>query len=230
MKKLKELDSRKINGKTRKFSLYICTKCGLTKESRSDAKHTTELCRVCSNTTHGEEHTKLYSIWLNMRSRCYNTNNTRYQSYGGRGIKVCKKWEKFEEFSEWAKTNGYVEINNRKNELTTLDRIDNDKGYSPNNCRWVPQKEQMKNRQLLQKNNKSGYRGVHIKENKYQAIITVGSKRLYSPRFKEAKEAALWREARIYFYGLSLQKNWANLKELPNDASIEDIEQILKEL
>ena len=82
--------------------------------------------------------TRLQSIWTNMKDRCNNTNNPSYHRYGGRGITYCTSWEKFTPFKEWALSNGY-------NESLTLERVDNDKGYSPQNCKWVTRKEQSRN-------------------------------------------------------------------------------------
>lgn len=83
--------------------------------------------------------TRLYTAWLNMRNRCNNKNCHNYKDYGGRGISVASEWDSFEKFDEWSFKNGY-------NDTLTLDRIDNEKGYSPDNCRWVSVKVQANNR------------------------------------------------------------------------------------
>lgn len=84
-------------------------------------------------------HSRLYNIWHGMKQRCKNTNNGAYKDYGGRGIEICVEWDiSFETFEKWAIDNGY-------NDDLTLDRKDNSKGYSPENCRWVTRKRQSNN-------------------------------------------------------------------------------------
>ena len=83
---------------------------------------------------------RLNGIWYGMKQRCYNPKHPHYHNYGGKGIKVCKAWaESYLNFAKWALKNGYQDG-------LTIDRLDNDKGYFPANCRWVTYLEQGKNR------------------------------------------------------------------------------------
>jgi len=90
--------------------------------------------------THHLSGTRLYSIWNAMKNRCYLKTHSAYSYYGGRGITVCDEWKTdFESFYKWAINNGY-------SESLTIDRVDNNKSYCPDNCRWVPQEVQVNNR------------------------------------------------------------------------------------
>lgn len=97
------------------------------------------------STKHSKARTRLYRVWANMIQRCYDPKHTHYHRYGGRGITVCDEWrDDFQAFYDWAMANGYDE--NAPKGKCTIDRIDNDKGYSPDNCRWVDMKIQRHNR------------------------------------------------------------------------------------
>lgn len=90
--------------------------------------------------THGLIKTRIYSIWNRMKQRCTNPNNSAYKNYGGRGITICQEWiDDFLNFYNWAIANGY------RDDLS-IDRINNNKGYYPENCKWATKKQQARNR------------------------------------------------------------------------------------
>ena len=89
-----------------------------------------------------KERKRLKSIYNGMRLRCYNKNSVNYKYYGGKGVTICDEWLlSFENFFDWAINNGY-------NENLTIDRIDSEKEYSPDNCKWSTKKEQAYNRSI----------------------------------------------------------------------------------
>ena len=94
-----------------------------------------------TKTTHGMSNTRLYGCYKNMLSRCYRKKDIHYNAYGGRGITVCDEWKNDSyAFIEWALNNGYSDD-------LTIERIDVNKGYRPENCTWIPMSEQYKNKQ-----------------------------------------------------------------------------------
>lgn len=92
--------------------------------------------------SHGLAHTRLYRIYHNMKNRCCNPNVPCYKHYGGRGINVCKEWtNSFVAFYEWSVANGY-------DDSLTIDRIDVNRDYCPQNCRWVSRSVQSRNKRF----------------------------------------------------------------------------------
>lgn len=153
---------------------------------------------------HGYRHHKLYSVWCAIKQRCYNSNNKHYANYGGRGIQMCDEWVYSAAwFIRWALDNGY-------REGLDIDRIDNNKGYSPENCRFTTRIENIKNTRLLGKNNTSGYRGVtyYERDDSWTARVSVNNRIKFLGRFKNRVDAAVVRDSYVIAHNLGLPLNF----------------------
>jgi hypothetical protein len=98
--------------------------------------------------THGMRYTKEYCAWIHMKQRCLNPKHKRYADYGGRGITICERWMNFENF--------FSDMGFAPNRKLSLERIRNDEGYKPDNCKWATAKEQVANRRGIIKHEYSG--------------------------------------------------------------------------
>jgi hypothetical protein len=192
---LKELEPRKREGTTdKRQALFLC-QCG--KEFITDPNYVktnhTKSCgcyrqkRVIEVIQkHNGKGTRLYSIWRGMRSRCRYKSTDFYEIYGGRGIKVCDEWqESFIPFQKWALDNGYTDT-------LQIDRIDSDGDYTPENCRWVTNAENMQNTRLIRVNNKTGFRGIKPTKNvcKYETGLKMNRVSYYLGTYTTPQEAA----------------------------------------
>lgn len=136
------------SGRVRKMFICKC-KCGVVKSYREDALKHLSSCGCLRNkdnalrqTKHSEARSRLYNIYYSMRNRCLMPKCSEYNRYGGRGITICKEWlEDNTKFFEWAKQNGYSE---NESDLS-LERIDVNGNYCPENCKWIKIKEQYNN-------------------------------------------------------------------------------------
>ena len=177
-----------------RYGIYKCGFCGT--EFRANTQNilrgVVKSCRCYqkrrvseANKTHGLKSTKLYDIWGNIKGRVLNPKNKRYTDYGGRGITICEEWLDIHNFYDWAMSNGYSD------ELS-IDRIDNDGNYCPENCRWVNSSIQNRNKRIS-KNNTSGYKGVSYNKSrgKYIAKIYVNKKNIHLGYFQTAVEGAI---------------------------------------
>jgi hypothetical protein len=173
-----------------RFGLFKC-RCENNFEAQMNniKKGSTTSCGCFSkerHTKHGMSSHRLYRIICGIIQRCVNQNHKHFINYGGRGITVYDEWTNNKQsFFNWALANGY------KDGLS-IDRIDNDSGYSPENCRWVTTNVQARNTRLLRANNTSGYRGVtwHKKSNKWVAQISINGNAINLGYFNSKIEAA----------------------------------------
>lgn len=144
-----------------------------------------------------KNHRRIYKIWQGLRQRCNNPNDKSYKAYGGRGIKVCEEWDKDSAaFVRWALENGYADN-------LSIDRIDVDGDYCPENCHWATPTEQSRNKRV-QKSSKTGINGVHYEpeRHKYRAVIYIANKRIDLGRYETIEQAAEERrKAELKYWG-----------------------------
>ena len=169
---------------SKKLGLYNCF-CGNTfSASIYDVNHGKINSCGCLRSFHNIGKHPLYSIWYDMIRRCYDPSRKDYKHYGGRGIDVSEEWWHAGNF---IKTMGQSYINGY-----TLDRINVDKGYSKQNCRWATKSTQARNTVRLRSDNSSGFRGVrkHSKNNSWVATVTINNKQHYLGSYTDPKDAA----------------------------------------
>jgi hypothetical protein len=136
-----------------------------------------------------------------MIQRCNNQKHKYYNDYGARGITVCDEW---------------LDINNFINDMfpsyqegLSIDRIDNNKGYSKDNCRWTTKSIQARNTRVLQKNNTTGYRGVVYYGNKFKTIIGINSQSIKIGIFNTSLEAAKAYDNYVILHNLEHTRNFS---------------------
>ena len=172
-----------------RYGLYRCGYCGTEFKIRTSSikSGATRSCGCVKGVNHGLSNHRLYSIWANVRERCYTPSHSYYYIYGGRGITVCEEWKD-------TPTQFIEDMYPSFVEGLTLDRIDNDKGYSKENCRWATASEQAINRGI-KKNNTSGFNGVsyHKGMQRFTSSICINYKQIHIGYYDSAVEAAIAR-------------------------------------
>ena len=196
-KLIKELGMRfptELSKQRSRYGLYECQYCGRQWEVvvHSVERGGTKSCGCLKGEGHGLSGHKLYGTWKQMVQRCTNPKHKNYGDYGGRGIIICEEWLDIKKFIAWA------ESTHPNIEGYTLDRIDNAKGYNPDNCRWADRTTQAVNRRI-QKSNKSGYVGViwHIRDKRWVAKIRHKDKTKWIGQFISIEDAILARNEYI---------------------------------
>jgi hypothetical protein len=195
--------------KTTKFAVFTCD-CGCRFISRY-ISYKLPKCPECTkpkkpNVIYKKKNSRLSNgfsghplsyTWNCMKYRCYNKTRSNYHNYGGRGITVCDEWlNSFDVFFSWAIKAGWKQG-------LYIDRIDNNKGYCPENCRFVSSKISCRNKGKMS-NNKSGYSGVFLdkKNKKWRSIIFVDGNNISIGGFNSAYDAAKARDEFIIEYQL----------------------------
>ncbi len=184
------------------YGLFQCQYCGKEFEALlSNVKRGRTKSCGCNTreaqSTHGMGQNKFYKTWHNMIQRCTNPNHKAYKDYGARGITVCEEWVDVATFIAWA------ESTHPNTEGMSLDRIDNDKGYSPENCRWADASTQALNRRKM-RTNTSGFVGVYsgVSKDGWYAKVGSNNKLINIGSFKTKEEATQARDNYIIENGL----------------------------
>lgn len=197
---IKQELNRKSEGGYR-MVLAKCTKCGSEHElvyENISTQNKGQRCHNCPNkpkTYRGKplqtkEHKKLKIKHKNMKQRCFNTEHKDYHRYGGRGIKICDEWLLCRNFVEWG-------LNNEYQIGLEIDRIDNNKNYSPDNCRWVTKKQNSRNTRTVKLNEKDVW---EIRYGKHKDISIRDVSKIYN-----CSEGAISSVRRL--------KSWVDIKE-----------------
>lgn len=188
-------------GKDRR--VFVRCECGNTKDillgSLRNGDSTSCGCYLQEVITkHGDASSRLYKIYKGMLNRCLLPTMTSFHNYGGRGITVCPEWRSsYAAFREWAHSSGY-------DDTLSIDRINVNGNYEPNNCRWIPVGNQQRNKQAI-KNTSSNYVGVSLckQTGKWIAMIKVCGKQKNLGRYPTEIEAAKARDQYIVDHSLN---------------------------
>lgn len=140
--------------------------------------------KLHKNTKHGLSRHRLYGTWIMMLKRCYDKNHKSYSTYGGNNIKVCNEWHNVKNFIE--------DMYPTFQDGLTLDRIESNKSYSKDNCRWSSDAVQSRNIKQIRTNNTTGYKGVFWAKNnnKWMSSIKIDRKNKHIGYFNTKEEAA----------------------------------------
>lgn len=198
-----------MSGSNRKYHYYECLcECGRHTVVPLTSLKTgnTKTCGHCTSSGASRKYgNKLYTSYMDMRYRCYKKNNCNYKHYGARGIQVCNEWldpdNGFENYAKWSLSNGF-------SDNTSIDRINNDGNYEPQNCRWVSKRIQNINKRPTYKNT-SGYVGIrrHSSGKGWYGSVKINNKDYYTGYSENILDAVKSRNKYIIEHGLSNHLN-----------------------
>lgn len=134
---------------------------------------------------HGKSDTRLYYTWKAMKKRCLNKSDPNFKNYGGRGICLALEWMKFVPFYNWAIVSGY-------SPNLSIDRIDNNKGYSPDNCRWASKREQSINKRTT-----TSHHNIEKRGGSYRVRFEIDGNVIFLGSFNNLKSAIYVRDSYI---------------------------------
>lgn len=174
--------------------------------------------------SHRMSKTRMYRLWKSMRTRCNNPNSISYKNYGGRGIKICDEWNDFEKFYMWAVNNGYSDD-------LTIERINCNGMYEPNNCKWIPRNEQALNRRNTLR---LMYNGEEITPVKLSRITGISINTIYCAHkergiidfsnYKPRRGVDKYITKRPYSYEVTIKKkHYGNFKTLEEAKRCRDL-------
>jgi len=139
MKLIKKTGLKKIINSYSYCGMFVCTFCSSEVEKTISNGKKSKSCGCRKGSiTHGLSKTRIYSVWRDIKRRCYDPSVKAYKNYGERGIQVCDEWMNFIVFYKWCLSNGY-------DGKLEIDRIDNNKNYNPENCRFVTKTINLRN-------------------------------------------------------------------------------------
>ena len=191
-----------------RYGLFLCPTCEQSFKShcKADMMCKSHQCRACfikQNTFHGNKHSRLYSIWEGIKNRCLNKRGVAYKNYGAADRGLAQEWNSYISFRYWSLSNGYQAH-------LTIDRINNNKGYSSSNCRWVSKTIQSRNTKKIMVTNTSGYRGVSpvFNSKRWTANIGINNKQIRLGTSCNKRIAAHLYDRFILIFNLEHTKNF----------------------
>lgn len=156
------------------------------------------IARIPHNKTHGLSNTPEFYVWQSMQARCYRRSDRGYKNYGGRGIRVCDRWLGIDGFRNFLE-----DVGNRPSPEYSIDRINNDRDYEPDNCRWTTRWVQAVNRRGRQ-NGRSKYKGVtlHKPTGKWRARVGYkNNSRSLGLYYTQEDAARAYNQAALEYFG-----------------------------